>query len=408
MIKKQLIILSDIDLNKFSSAAYPRMICYAKALGMNGITTILTTTSSDLKNLYRKSKNIWISKQSTYLKSKLYTLILKHFDIKSNLRYCMSVYKLCDQQNYNSTFLLYPYSLASILCTLVYFRLLKRNKIFIEKNELQFALYMNYPYLNGVFQKILYTPIYFTNIFIGLLSDLLSYGFTGIIVISTSLKKFYKIKKKITLIPIIVDIARFKHKSKEKKHPVFQIGFVGSLADKKDKIFVILDTVKSLNSNGIKADLNLFGPASNTTINKLYKKIKKLRIENNVHYYGQIGFDNIPEILAFQDILLLIRPKNLQNKYGFSTKLAEYLASGVPVLTSNVGDIPLYLEDNKSAFIIDKNDLSSLRISSRLITLIKEPSLIKKVSKCGFEVCKSYFNYTLYSNSLLNLLFDDN
>jgi len=48
--------------------------------------------------------------------------------------------------------------------------------------------------------------------------------------------------------------------------------------------------------------------------------------------------------------LVLLRPKNIQTNFGFSTKLAEYDYSNVPILLTDISDNCMSLKDEKDAF----------------------------------------------------------
>ena len=45
------------------------------------------------------------------------------------------------------------------------------------------------------------------------------------------------------------------------------------------------------------------------------------------------------------------RPPSLQAHFGFSTKLGEYLATGKPVIVSQVGEVSRYLIDGANALL---------------------------------------------------------
>ena len=51
-------------------------------------------------------------------------------------------------------------------------------------------------------------------------------------------------------------------------------------------------------------------------------------------------------------LLILPRPINKRTIYGFSTKLSEYLVSGIPVLLTDVSDNAMFIKDNYNGYII--------------------------------------------------------
>lgn len=60
-------------------------------------------------------------------------------------------------------------------------------------------------------------------------------------------------------------------------------------------------------------------------------------------------------------LFVFSRPSSLQAQFGFSTKLGEYLATGKPVIVSNVGEVSKYLTDGINAFFC-KSDPESIAL----------------------------------------------
>ena len=79
--------------------------------------------------------------------------------------------------------------------------------------------------------------------------------------------------------------------------------------------------------------------------------VVKLKIEKRVIFLGQLSREKIPLYLNNAKVLALARPKSLVADAGFPSKLTEYLATGIPVVVTEVGEIPVYLRDNENAFI---------------------------------------------------------
>ena len=67
---------------------------------------------------------------------------------------------------------------------------------------------------------------------------------------------------------------------------------------------------------------------------------------------GFVKFSLVPLILCSSDLLVSSQPDSLRAKGGFPTKLVEYLASGKPVLFTDVGEISNYLIDGENGFLV--------------------------------------------------------
>ena len=76
---------------------------------------------------------------------------------------------------------------------------------------------------------------------------------------------------------------------------------------------------------------------------------------DRVRIHGRIPQEEMPAALAAADFGIFIRPKRLSSEAGFPTKLGEYLAAGMPVITNDTGDISLVVQNGENGFIVREN-----------------------------------------------------
>jgi len=95
---------------------------------------------------------------------------------------------------------------------------------------------------------------------------------------------------------------------------------------------------------------------------KLKQKVNQMGLSNYVVFKGSKSRNEIPEILAISSILVLTRVKTARSDGGFPTKLGEYLASGKPVILTNVGEINEYIIDRVNAFLVEPNNIKPLKL----------------------------------------------
>ena len=93
---------------------------------------------------------------------------------------------------------------------------------------------------------------------------------------------------------------------------------------------------------------------------------------NNVYFLGER--DDVERILPILDIYVL--PSRSE---GTSIALLEAMASGRPIIATNVGGTPDIIEDNKTGILIPPEDPSSL--SEAIIKLLKNNSIAKKMGE---------------------------
>jgi UDP-galactopyranose mutase len=60
---------------------------------------------------------------------------------------------------------------------------------------------------------------------------------------------------------------------------------------------------------------------------------------DNIHYLGQRAYDDLPEILAGWDAAMMPFALNESTRYISPTKTPEYLAAGLPVVSTQIADV---------------------------------------------------------------------
>ena len=116
-----------------------------------------------------------------------------------------------------------------------------------------------------------------------------------------------------------------------------------------------------------------------------------------------LGFKNNPyPYIKNAELLALPRPANVQAKYGFPTKLGEYLLSETPVVLTNVGDIPLFLEDGVSALISSPE--SDEEFAGKILWALNNKEKAVIIGKNGADVAMTHFNAKIETKKLLEVM----
>lgn len=233
--------------------------------------------------------------------------------------------------------------------------------------------------------------------------------FDGIICMTFELEKFFKnigYKGKIIILPMTVDVERFKNVNLTNDNNY--ITYIGNLYNKKDGIqdlikafYLLIKNNKLIDKSNIK--LRLIGDISNKElISPILELIKYYDLSERVIFTGLINRDNVPFYLKNSKLLVLCRPKTIQNQGGFPTKLGEYLASQVPIVITNVGEIGYYLKDNFHAFISepDNPEMFAQKMEEALLNEKKA----KKIAENGYNLAINFFNYKIQCGYLNNFL----
>ena len=138
-----------------------------------------------------------------------------------------------------------------------------------------------------------------------------------------------------------------------------------------------------------------FAKSSQNDKIRIEKLINDEGVKDYVIFTGKTPPEKIPELLANADILTLARPNNIQAKYGFPTKLGEYLCTGRPVVITDVGDIKKFFR-NKINAIITKPDCPK-DFANGILFLIENPDLASSIGENGKKLSKSVFSNEIES-----------
>jgi glycosyltransferase involved in cell wall biosynthesis len=250
-------------------------------------------------------------------------------------------------------------------------------KIIHERSE--------YPFIgiNSLIKKIDY--YIYTNLII--------HKFNGFLFITNELSKFFltkvKINKKFLIVPIVVEPGRFK--CDKALSEIKYIAYCGYMWGDKDGILILVEAFSRIHNLFPELYLYLIGDISNKKEYKnLIDKLETLGIKNKVVFTGNINRNDMPGYLCSAKLLVLSRPNNIQAKAGFPTKLGEYLATGVPVLITKVGDIPNYIKDRVNGFLAEPSSVISF--AEKINWIFNNYEFSKKVGLEGKKLAYSDFN----------------
>ena len=123
---------------------------------------------------------------------------------------------------------------------------------------------------------------------------------------------------------------------------------------------------------------------------KIYsEKAKKMNIDN-IRFIGQVLPSEVPNYLNSSDILLL--PSSAKSKksreYTSAMKLFEYLASGIPIIASNIPSNTEILTGDKNCILFNPDDSDSL--VREIKKLWQNYDLREKISHNSIELSKEF------------------
>ena len=194
-------------------------------------------------------------------------------------------------------------------------------------------------------------------------------------------------KGEIEVIPNGVDLDLFKS--------------IERIDNKKEK--VILTVSRLVKKNGIddliKAGQYLDFPFKILIIGigpdeeKLKKLVKKLKLQDKVIFQGHVDYKGLPSYYTSADVF--VRPSLTE---GLGNVFLEAMATGLPVIGTNVGGIPDFLEDRKTGLFCEIRNPKD--IAEKIEEILNNDELRKTLSKNGYDLVQEKYGWDKISQQM--------
>lgn len=233
--------------------------------------------------------------------------------------------------------------------------------------------------------------------------------YDGIMTITKELQSYYKnlLQKPIFLLPMTVDSDRYLNQQRTDQEYSY-IATVFGTHNRDSLIDAVKAYLRYLDTDISKKHYRLFligdfdklcflFPENNEIIN-LIKQNKDAK--ESIVFKGLVSSNDIPHILI--NAKCLLTTPRFFNSGGFPTKLGEYLLSGVPVISTSVGEIPEYLTDKINVFLSPPGEVES--ICRNIIYIHNHYEDALKIGENGKQLAKKHFNADNYIEDIIQFV----
>ncbi|TKJ33545.1 MAG: hypothetical protein CEE38_20520 [Planctomycetes bacterium B3_Pla] len=229
--------------------------------------------------------------------------------------------------------------------------------------------------------------------------------FDGLLVISHPLQEFFasRIRKtaQLLLVPPIVDPAEFSMKRDDTDE--LTIVYCGTLTQKKDGVLTLIRAFREVCNKYDNLRLYVVGCGSGNNDEEESRQLaREFRIEDRIIFAGYITRERLRRLVCDASVLALAKPTGLQADYCFPSKIAEYLATGNPVIVTDTGEISRYLKDGVNAFVTRPDDTAAF--AEKLQFVLSNPDLAREVGKRGREVALGAFDYRIQAKRIMSFI----
>lgn len=206
--------------------------------------------------------------------------------------------------------------------------------------------------------------------------------------------------ERVTVIPHFIDTTGFcegvvKHQPTGKT----RIGFCGFVS-RSNGIYDLLEAFKLVYAEFHDTELYIIGepsPEERDTILKMIEPFKTAVTITGLHSKKEI-----PGALLSCHILINPRKSGEFAEAGFPTKLGEYFSTGLPVVSTAVGDIRHYFTNKVELMLVPPDQPE--KIAEAVMFLMNNKSEAYKIGGRGFEWAKANLDYKQNSGKLLQFI----
>ena len=241
----------------------------------------------------------------------------------------------------------------------------------------------------------------FLRVFLGMVWALserpLLYGLHVVFAEHSYRKNHQWVKKHITILnmPAIDNLAELELP----KYSAPTVGYIGGVGPGRGSLIVI-EALHILKSRGTRVHFECIGPASDAHLAELERLTHSYALEG-VAFRGYMVLAEGWRIIARCHIGLAIMMETPNHAESYPTKLFEYMAVGLPVITSH---FPLYrgiVDGNQCGICIDPGNGED--VANAIEWLLDRPEEAEAMGKRGREAVLTHYNWNVEAKKLLTL-----
>lgn len=225
--------------------------------------------------------------------------------------------------------------------------------------------------------------------------------------ISTLLTNYFKKHNvKTIMIPNLVDLRDKKWDCRREKvgGDNLKLAYAGIPDVGKDELATVIEAMALLPENlKRRTELHIWGP-NQQQIETHMGDLKWLlqELSDNIFIYGRANQSEIPRLINGCHFTVLIRKPSLRSNAGFSTKMVESFAAGVPVMANLTGDIGSYLTDGVNGIVVhnESADACAEAIKKAHEWLENNPQMRKE----AYYTAETKFDFHRYTDTMQTFL----
>ncbi|TAE59406.1 MAG: glycosyltransferase family 1 protein [Nostocales cyanobacterium] len=223
---------------------------------------------------------------------------------------------------------------------------------------------------------------------------------TAVITVSEEVKKYvmnYVEDDKIYVIPNGVNPERFSNINNSTNSENFTVGFLGSLKPWHG-LSILTEAFFRLHQKIPQARLLIVGDGPERE--KIERELLARGLDSYTQFTGAINPEQVPELLAKMDVA--VAPYPPQTDFYFSPlKVYEYMAAGLPVVVSKIGQLVNLIEPEIDGIFCPPGD--DIALADALEKLWRSPTLRQNLGQAARQKVMKYHTWDTIAKQILQI-----
>lgn len=195
--------------------------------------------------------------------------------------------------------------------------------------------------------------------------------------VASYVEGFAAARGKVCIVPNGVDVARFGPQVEPSlpAHPgVFTVGFVGNVRPWHG-LPVLIEAFGLLHDRDPRTRLLVVGGGE---LDQVRSEVEQRGLTDEVHFTGTVESGALPGLLASMSVAVAPYPP-LPHFYFSPLKVYEYMAAGLPVVASAIGELPDIIRDGDNGLLCEPG--SPQQLTCALERLKNDPTLCRRLGE---------------------------
>ncbi len=223
---------------------------------------------------------------------------------------------------------------------------------------------------------------------------------TALIAVSEEVKTYlmnYVDESKVYVIPNGVNPQRFSAVDSAAKLETFTVGFVGTLKPWHG-LPILTEAFALLSERVPNAKLLIVGDGPERE--NLSAQLAAKGLDTHTQFTGAVSPEQIPQLLAKMDVA--VAPYAAQSDFYFSPlKVYEYMAAGLPVVVSGVGQLVDLIDPGVNGILCPPGD--AIALTNALETLWRSPTLRYSLGQAARNTVIAHHTWDAIAQKILHI-----